>query len=1413
MGESVTEGTVAKWLKQVGDPVHQGEGLVEVTTDKVDAEVPAPASGRLRKILANPGETVPVGAPLAELEVGAEAEAPTATPKPQPALEVKKVEPVAATIDVVPTAKTLTVSLPEMGESVTEGTIARWLKQVGDSVHEGEGLVEVSTDKVDAEIPSPASGRLLKILAKAGETVPVGAAVAEVEVGAAAEGPAAVKPAPVPDVGRSSLQASEGAQLLAQARGIDLTRVTGTGPGGSIRRRDVLKAAEEREREGAAPTTAGAAPAPQEVRPVAPTPPASPAPAGAIPLRGAAGAIVGHMEESLGIPTATSFRTLPVDLLDIRRRQLNEAIQRAGRPEKISFTHIIAWAIVHAVRDVPSMAVAFERIEGVPHRVVRGVNLGLAVDVQRPHGSRSLVVPVIHEADRLEFAAFRDRYETLVARARTGKLAADDIRGATLTLTNPGGIGTVTSVPRLMKGQGTIIATGAIGYPRAFAGMSESGLRNLGVSRVMTMSSTYDHRVIQGAESGEFLRRIEELLNGSDGFYEEIFEAMRVPLPAQLRQAERLAVLPEVGVAGPVTAEAQILRAVAAGMGLVAAYRTHGHLGARLDPLGTAPVGDPSLDPLNLGLTPELMTAVPASVLRVRVPGETLAEVLPNLRETYCATIAYQVEHISSHEQRNWLREKIESGRYRQPLSPERKKQLLMRLTKVEAMERYLRRTFLGQKTFSIEGLDSMVVMLEEALSLLAEEGTRQVVAGMAHRGRLSVIAHVVNRPYESILVEFEQAQAAIAEGDVTGDVKYHHEAEGTYITPNGKQVSVTLLANPSHLEAVDAVLEGWTRAQQTRRKGSQLHLDQTSTVPILIHGDAAFPGQGVVAEVLNLQKLAGYSTGGTLHIIANNQLGFTTDPEEGRSTRYASDLAKGFDVPIIHVNADDITACVSAVRLAISFRRKFGRDVVIDLIGYRRFGHNETDEPAYTQPLMYRVIKDHPPVREQFAAQLIEEGLLTEDEVRAMVAAAQERLANAHANVRARAARAPEVTRPAMDVTPEPDMKTSVSAELLESLNRQLVSVPEGFAIHPKLIKQMERRRAPLAGRDIDWAQAEALAFASLITSGIPVRLTGQDTERGTFSQRHLVFHEVETGRRWAPMQHLVGASATFELHNSPLSEYAALAFEYGYSAVAPEALVCWEAQFGDFTNGAQIVVDQFIVSGLAKWGQASRLTLLLPHGYEGAGPEHSSARLERFLQLAAEGNIRVAYPSTAAQYFHVLRREALHSRPRPLVLMTPKSLLRLKASASHLEELSADGFRRVIDDPEMAQRREQVRRLILCTGKVYYDLALSPARTVATDLAIARIELLEPFRVDDVVALARSYPNVRQLTWVQEEPMNMGAWWHVSRGLEGRLPESLALGYVGRPDRASPSEGYAGAHEAQQERIVTAAFAGGTG
>ena len=1446
MGESVTEGTIVEWRKAEGEAVSEGEVIADVTTDKVDVEVPAPATGVLRRIAAVAGETVPVGAVIAEIETGAGVAAaavpaaapaaPAATPV-TPAAADGKESAAAPTGPLTGSRTRVQVTLPAMGESVTEGTVSRWLKAVGDPVAEGETLAEVTTDKVDVEVPSPTSGTLVEIRVAEGDTAPVGAVLAVVAAGALAAGPAA-PPAPAapvaapssvgapppdalapaslappsqtpgesPAAKRPEVAASPLARRAAALAGVDLTTVRGTGPGGLIRTGDVAHVG----------NGAGTSPARAAHPPAAPP---APPPQGATPLKGPAAALAGFMEQSREIPTATSFRSIEVDVLDARRRELNAALQAAGRPEKVSFTHLIGYAIVQATRAMPSMTAHFERHGDQALRVQPGTHLGLAVDTTRKDGGRTLVVPVIKGALDLDFASFRNEYERLVAKARTNSLTVDDMRGASLTLTNPGGLGTGASVPRLMPGQGSIVATGSIDFPAGLRHVGEARLRDLGVAKVMTMTSTYDHRVIQGAESGEFLRRIEELLNGADGFYGAVFSSLGVgrpsaepPVPTLQQEATRRV----RDSAGPRGASHELLAAVSAGMSLVKAHRTHGHLGAHLDPLGSEPIGDPSMEPSTVGLTPALMAAVPADVLRTYVSGGSLADVLPKLREVYCGTIAYEIEHLSSHEQRVWLREHIESGTHRNPLSPERRVQLLQRLTKVDAMERYLRRSFLGQKTFSIEGLDAMVPMLEELVTMVTDDAIGQVIMGMAHRGRLAVVAHVCNRPYESILVAFEQGEQRRKVGeesnDPTGDVKYHLGATGTYLTESGKAITVRLLPNPSHLEIVDPVVEGWTRAEQTRRSASTLHVDPKAALPVLIHGDAAFPGQGVVAEALNLQALEGYATGGTVHVIANNQVGFTTDPGEARSTRYASDLAKGFDIPIIHVNADDSEACIHAMRLAYSYRRTFHRDVVVDLIGYRRFGHNEADEPSYTQPQMYERIKSHPTAREIYARELVEQGLITEEDAEARAQQAYERVHAAHQKVKSTFAKGlseevAELQQPGDGRDGE--VGTGAPADTLVGLNEQLLSFPDRFTVHPKLVRQIERRRVEVRDeKTVDWATAESLAFATLLLQGRPIRLTGQDTERGTFSQRHLVFHDIRTGARWTPMQHLVGATATFELHNSPLSEEGALGFEYGYSASAPDALVLWEAQFGDFVNVAQNVVDQFISGGYAKWGQQSRLVLLLPHGYEGQGPEHSSARLERFLQLSANGNMTVASCSTAAQYFHLLRRQSLSPRPRPLVMMTPKSLLRSPLAASALEELARDRFHEVLDDPAAATRREEVRTLLLCSGKIYYDLVSSPLHEQATHTAIARVEMLDPLPIDEILNLIQTYPDLEQIFWVQEEPKNMGAWNHVARPIGRHRPYQLRWDYIGRPRRASPSEGFHGAHVIEQERIVTEAL-----
>jgi 2-oxoglutarate dehydrogenase E1 component len=937
------------------------------------------------------------------------------------------------------------------------------------------------------------------------------------------------------------------------------------------------------------------------------------------------------------------------------------------------------------------------------------------------------------------------------------------------------------------------------------------------------MTSTYDHRIIQGAESGRFLQRIEALLQGEEGFYTEVFEALGVELPELPPPPAPAAAAAAVSAPTPGAAESttvhdeKLMQAVQAATSLLKAHRTHGHLAARLDPLGREPEGDPSLDPVPLGLTPELMAQIPARILRMYVPGATLADALPHLRETYCGTIAYEIEHIASHRQRLWLREAIESGTFRKPLTTEEQKALLRRLTEVDAFERFMHKAYLGQKQFSVEGLDMTVPMIDELTQLSATRGAREVVIGMAHRGRLNVLAHNLGRSYDSIFAEFEGSSTlepitTLPQGG-TGDVKYHHGAQGSYQLAGGESIIVRLESNPSHLEFVAPVAAGATRAAQTTRQGPHAHQDTNAAMPVILHGDAAFPGQGVVAETLNLQALDGYTVGGTVHLIQNNQVGFTTDPDDARSTTYASDLAKGFDVPIIHVNADDVAACISAVRLAFAFRQEFGHDVLIDLIGYRRFGHNEADEPAYTQPEMYQVIKKHPSVRELFARQLVDQGVVSEQESTEMTDEVWTVLSDAHQELKERIASAREVDHATgeyqLDRTPSPEVKTAVAEDRLKVLNEELLGVPDGFTVHPKLVRQLEQRREALTtGEGIVWAHAEALAFASLLTEGIPIRLTGQDTERGTFSQRHLVLHDPKTGQEHCAMQHLPGALAPMELHNSPLSEMACVGFEYGYSQEGPETLVLWEAQFGDFVNGAQVIIDQFISSGLAKWGQTSRLTLLLPHAYEGSGPEHSSARLERFLQLAAEGNIRVANLTTPGQYFHLLRRQARIAKQRPLVIMTPKSLLRLPQAASPVQDLVDGRFRPVLSDPGVEPAT--VTRLVLCTGKVYYDLVGSKARGDgrADGVAIGRVELLYPFPQAELMELVSMYPNLREVVWVQEEPRNMGARAYMSPRLLQVLPDQLQFGYIGRPERAASGEGYPIAHATEQQRIVSTAL-----
>ncbi len=1444
MGESVTEGTVLEWHVSEGDSVEEGQTMVEVSTDKVDAEVPAPSSGTVTKIHVGVDDDVGVGKPLADIDPNGGA--PTTAEQEDQTEEPAVQEPAAKSNGAGATAEQpaasdgkattddasvsagrslegggLEIVMPEMGESVNEGTVLEWHVAEGDAVNEGDTVVEVSTDKVDAEVPAPASGTITRILVGPDETIEVGKPLAEMTKGPVDTTEVAKPDAPTPDTAAAAGEAVAGdgeavnqdadganatpvARRAAQANGVDLKGVKGTGPGGKITKSDVLSS----EGDGAAP--AGTV-----------------VPGEAKPLRGPAAMLAKAMNESRSIPTATSFRELAVDTLDAKRKALNEVLKERGM--KVSFTHLIAWAIVRAAKEWPVMGRAFEERDGKPTVIEPGgVNLGIAVDVERK-GQRSLMVPCIKGADWLDFGGFHSYYEELITKTRENSLTADDFQGTNISLTNPGGLGTVASVPRLMAGQGTIVACGSLAYPVEWRHAPPEKIKALGVSKVMTMTSTYDHRVIQGAESGSFLRRIEELLQGEDDFYESVatdlgLEPSTVTAAhAASASAPPLAAPGAPGALGaPAKPDMELLQAVQAATSLLKAYRTHGHLAARLDPLGSEPKGDPAIQPENVGLTPELMSQIPAEILRIGVEGETLLEALPRMREAYCGTIAYQIEHLSSHQQRMWLRDMIETGWHRKPLDPEEKHHLLNRLIQVFGFERYLEKAYLGQKMFSIEGLDTVVPMLDQVFEMAHTEGAHDVVIGMAHRGRLSVLAHNICRPVEAILAEFEGAKAieavkslaAIPTGG-TGDVKYHYGHSGIYATRDDSEIGVRLYPNPSHLEYVDPVVTGAARASQTSRQNGRLEHDPMAAVPVLLHGDAAFPAQGVVAETLNLQSLKGYATGGTVHIIQNNQIGFTTDPEEGRSTPYAADMAKGFNVPIIHVNADDPEACVAAVRLAMAYRERWGRDVVIDLIGYRRFGHNETDEPAYTQPLMAAKIKGHPPVSQIYAEALVKEGIATPDEVEERNKGRQQELKSAHDDLRQKI-ESGEYADPTatgtgeLDRTRSPSVETAVPEEKLRKLNEELLRVPDSFTIHRKLRKPLSKRLDAMNEGGIEFGHAEELALASLLTEDVHIRFTGQDTERGTFSNRHLVLHDEKTGLRYAPIQNLPEANAPLELHNSPLSESACLGFEYGYSAHSPDSLVLWEAQFGDFGNAAQVIIDSFIASAEAKWGQTSRLTLLLPHGYEGGGPEHSSARIERFIQLAAEGNIRIANPSTAAQYFHLLRRQAHIQKARPMVVFTPKGLLRLPRATSTLEDLTAGAFQFVLDDPHAEGRKERVERLALCSGKIYYDLDAAPKREETETVAVARAELLYPFAKEQLTELIASYPSLKEIVWVQEEPRNMGAWSVMQRRLPDLLPEGVELGYVGRPPRASPGEGYAVAHTKEQERIVLTTLMG---
>ncbi|WP_426568706.1 multifunctional oxoglutarate decarboxylase/oxoglutarate dehydrogenase thiamine pyrophosphate-binding subunit/dihydrolipoyllysine-residue succinyltransferase subunit [Streptomyces canus] len=1152
----------------------------------------------------------------------------------------------------------------------------------------------------------------------------------------------------------------------------------------------------------AAPRPAAAAPAPAKpapaAKPAAKAQPATEAPDGPeyVTLRGPSAAVAKNMNASLELPTATSVRAVPVKLLFDNRIVINNHLKRA-RGGKISFTHLIGFAMVQAIKAMPSMNWSFGEKDGKPTLVKPPhVNLGLAIDLVKPNGDRQLVVAAIKKAETLNFFEFWQAYEDIVRRARDNKLTMDDFTGVTVSLTNPGGLGTVHSVPRLMPGQSVIMGVGSMDYPAEFQGTSQDTLNKLGISKVMTLTSTYDHRVIQGAASGEFLRAVANLLLGENGFYDDIFEALRIPY-------EPVRWLKDIDAShdDDVTKAARVFE-------LIHSYRVRGHVMADTDPLEYQQRKHPDLDITEHGLTLwdlEREFAVGGfagkSMMKLR-------DILGVLRDSYCRTTGIEFMHIQDPKQRKWIQDRVERGHSK----PEREEQLriLRRLNAAEAFETFLQTKYVGQKRFSLEGGESVIPLLDAVLDSAAESRLDEVVIGMAHRGRLNVLANIVGKSYAQIFREFEgNLDPKSMHG--SGDVKYHLGAEGTFTGLDGEQIKVSLVANPSHLEAVDPVLEGVARAKQDiiNKGGTDF-----TVLPVAIHGDAAFAGQGVVAETLNMSQLRGYRTGGTVHIVINNQVGFTAAPESSRSSMYATDVARMIEAPIFHVNGDDPEAVVRVARLAFEFRQAFNKDVVIDLICYRRRGHNESDNPAFTQPLMYDLIDKKRSVRKLYTESLIGRGDITLEEAEQALQDYQGQLEKVFTEVReATAQPAPISSYDPQDGFPVA-VPTAVSTEIVKRIAESQVNIPDHITVHPRLLPQLQRRAAMVEDGTIDWGMGETLAVGSLLLEGVPVRLAGQDSQRGTFGQRHAVIIDRETGEEFTPLMYLSEEQARLNVYNSLLSEYAAMGFEYGYSLARPDALVMWEAQFGDFVNGAQTVVDEFISSAEQKWGQTSGVTLLLPHGYEGQGPDHSSARPERFLQLCAQNNMTVAMPTLPSNYFHLLRWQVHNPHHKPLVVFTPKSMLRLKAAASKAEEFTTGQFRPVIGDGSVDPAA--VRKVVFCAGKVYYDLEAERQKRGVTDTAIIRIERLYPLPGAELQAEIAKYPNAEKYLWAQEEPANQGAWPFIALNLIDHLdlavgadvPHGERLRRISRPHGSSPAVGSAKRHQAEQEQLVREVF-----
>ncbi|OQO92351.1 alpha-ketoglutarate decarboxylase [Saccharomonospora piscinae] len=1122
-------------------------------------------------------------------------------------------------------------------------------------------------------------------------------------------------------------------------------------------------------------------------------PPKTPSEPERTPLRGAAAAIAKNMDASLSVPTATSVRAVPAKLMADNRIVINNHLKRT-RGGKISYTHLIGYAMIRALREFPNINRHYALVDGKANAVTpEHVNLGLAIDMKGKDGQRTLVVASIKNCENMTFLQFWQAYEDMVRKARNNKLTADDFAGTTISLTNPGGIGTNHSVPRLQAGQGAIIGVGAMQYPAHFEGTSERTLVQLGVSKIMTLTSTYDHRIIQGAESGEFLKHIHELLLGGEGFYDDIFTSLRLPYEP-VRWVEDI---PE----GEIDKTARVLE-------LIDAYRMRGHLMADTDPLNYRQRRHEDLDILSHGLTLwdlDREFAVGGFAGKERMK---LRDVLGVLRDSYCRTVGVEYTHILDPDERRWIQERVEVP-HEKP-EPSVQKYVLSKLNAAEAFETFLQTKYVGQKRFSLEGGETVIPLLDTVLDKAAEHELDEVVIGMPHRGRLNVLANIVGKPISQIFQEFEgNLDPGQAHG--SGDVKYHLGAEGKYFRMFGDgETRVSLTANPSHLETVDPVLEGIVRAKQDLLDKGDRDSGGFTVLPVLLHGDAAFAGQGVVAETLNLALLRGYRTGGTVHVVINNQVGFTTAPEHARSSQYATDVAKMIGAPIIHVNGDDPEAAYWVASLAVEYRQAFNKDVVIDMICYRRRGHNEGDDPSMTQPAMYDIIDAKRSVRKTYTEALIGRGDISMEEAEAALRDFSSQLEHVFNEVR-ELEKHPIAPSPSVEQRQQvpAQLPTAVPREVIERIGDAFLHLPEDFAPHPRVKPVLERRHKMSREGGVDWAFGELLAFGSLAVEGRLVRLSGQDSRRGTFTQRHSVLIDRRSGEEHSPLQHLSEDQARVMIYDSALSEYAAVGFEYGYSVANSEALVMWEAQFGDFVNGAQTVIDEYISSGEAKWGQLSDVVLLLPHGHEGQGPDHTSGRIERFLALCAEHSMTVAVPSTPANYFHLLRRHALDGVNRPLIVFTPKSMLRNKAATSAVEDFTGDSkFLSVIGDSTVEPGK--VRKVLLTSGKLYWELVAERAKREADDVAVVRVEQYYPLPKKKLIDEMQRYTGASEVVWVQEEPENQGAWPFFGLNLPRKLSEAFSnLQVVARRPMAAPSAGSSKVHEVEQKALIAKAFA----